>query len=164
MLAERIERIGSRMDRIRDWTCILLLGAIFVLLNIQIFFRYVLNSPLPWPEEIARTCFVWVAYVGVAKLVRERSFYAIDVFVALAPPILRTAIAVVMDLLMLAAFCLILFATWPVLQANANITTAIGTPINLLYLSLPIAAVASVFFLLINMAGSSARRNGGERQ
>ena len=28
---------------------------------VQVFFRYVLNSALPWPDEAARFCMLWMA-------------------------------------------------------------------------------------------------------
>lgn len=147
------------MDTIRDLVSGLLLAAIFVLLNIQILFRYGLNNPLSWPEEIARTCFVWVAYLGVSKLVRERSFYAIDVFVLVLPATLRWLLAITVDILTLGIFGLILYTSWPVLMANANITTAIGMPVNLLYASLPVAAVLVIFSLVVAIATTVAHVN-----
>ncbi|MCF3933720.1 TRAP transporter small permease [Acuticoccus sp. M5D2P5] len=150
------------MDTIRDVVCGLLLAAIFILLNVQILFRYVLDNPLSWPEEIARTCFVWVAYVGVAKLVRERGFYAIDVFVVMLPAPLRHLLAIAVDLLTLGIFALILYASSPVLKANANITTAIGMPVNILYASLPVAAVLVVLSLIVSLVTTGAPETGKE--
>jgi TRAP-type C4-dicarboxylate transport system permease small subunit len=73
------------VDTVRDHVCGALLIAIFVLINLQVFFRYVVSDPLSWPEEIARLLFVWAAYLGVAKLFRERLHYAMVFFIELAP-------------------------------------------------------------------------------
>ena len=32
----------------------------------QVIFRYVLAAPLPWSEELARYCFVWIVFLGGA--------------------------------------------------------------------------------------------------
>ena len=33
----------------------------------QVVFRYVLNKPLPWSEELARYMMVWIASVAAAE-------------------------------------------------------------------------------------------------
>jgi len=47
-----------------------LMAAIVVLTLAQVFWRYVLGSPLQWSEEVARYCFVWVTLLGAATLLR----------------------------------------------------------------------------------------------
>jgi TRAP-type C4-dicarboxylate transport system permease small subunit len=44
----------------------LLLLGITGLVVAQVFFRFVLSSPLPWPEELARLIFVYLVFVGGA--------------------------------------------------------------------------------------------------
>jgi TRAP-type C4-dicarboxylate transport system permease small subunit len=142
-MAPRIigERLLTAIDRVRDGICILLLAAIFILINVQVFFRYVVNDPLSWPEEIARTLFLWIVFLGVAKLFRERSNYAIDFFVGKASPRMRALTAAFVDAAAIVLFIAVLIGSWPVLAANANINTVIGLPVNLLYASLPVAAL-----------------------
>lgn len=41
--------------------------ALIVALTIaQVFFRFALNSPLVWSEELARLLLVWVTFIGAA--------------------------------------------------------------------------------------------------
>ena len=44
----------------------LLLLGITGLVVAQVFFRFVLSAPLPWPEELARLIFVYLVFVGGA--------------------------------------------------------------------------------------------------
>lgn len=159
----RIERVAAWIDIVRDAISVLLLIAIFGLLNLQVFYRYVLNDPLPWPEEIARLCFVWVAYIGIAKLVREQKFYAIDVFIGIAPFWLRSSVDILINFLALAAFIVVIISAWPVLAANITMRTATGIPMNFLYGSLPVAAAFIVFALVLSLLRCMARRKSGER-
>jgi TRAP-type C4-dicarboxylate transport system permease small subunit len=137
----RLTRIMRLVDALRDHVCGALLIAIFALINLQVFFRYVVNDPLSWPEEIARLLFVWAAYLGVAKLFRERLHYAIAFFIELAPLRVQALAGLAVDLLTAAAFVTILLGAGPVLNANAHIRTAIGVPLNWLYASLPAATI-----------------------
>jgi TRAP-type transport system small permease protein len=47
-----------------------LMAAITILTLAQVFWRYILELPLQWSEEIARYCFVWVTFLGAATLMR----------------------------------------------------------------------------------------------
>ena len=49
-----------------------LMAAIAILTLAQVFWRYVLEQPLQWSEEVARYCFVWVTFLGAATLMRLR--------------------------------------------------------------------------------------------
>ena len=46
------------------------MAAITILTLAQVFWRYILELPLQWSEEIARYCFVWVTFLGAATLMR----------------------------------------------------------------------------------------------
>ena len=166
-----LTRIMRLADALRDHVCGALLIAIFVLINLQVFFRYVVNDPLSWPEEMARLLFVWAAYLGVAKLFRERLRYAITFFIELAPLRAQAAAGLLVDGLTALAFAAVLLGAGPVLAANAHIRTAIGVPLNWLYGSLPAAtllilpAVALSFFdnmrlLLAPAEALRSMRNG----
>lgn len=47
---------------------------------IQVFFRYVLNNALPWPDEAARFCMLWMAGLMAPTAFRRGGFVAIDMF------------------------------------------------------------------------------------
>jgi len=47
-----------------------LMAAITLLTLAQVIWRYVLEMPIQWSEEVARYCFVWVTFLGAAALMR----------------------------------------------------------------------------------------------
>ena len=44
----------------------------------QVFFRYVLNNALPWPDEAARFCMLWMTGLMAPTAFRRGGFVAID--------------------------------------------------------------------------------------
>lgn len=52
---------------------------------IQVFFRYVLNNALPWPDEAARFCMLWMTGLMAPTAFRRGGFVAIDTVVLLLP-------------------------------------------------------------------------------
>ncbi|OGB90341.1 MAG: hypothetical protein A3G35_18975 [candidate division NC10 bacterium RIFCSPLOWO2_12_FULL_66_18] len=138
-------------DRARDAICVFLLAALVILIDLQVFYRYVLNDPLSWPEEIARNAFIWLVALGTVKLFRERSNYVINFFLVSAPAAVQRAAAFVYDIIALLLFIVVLVGSWPVLVANARIKTAIGLPINLLYASFAVASVLVIVAIVVSL-------------
>jgi TRAP-type C4-dicarboxylate transport system permease small subunit len=53
------------------------MAVMVVLILVQVFWRYVLDNPLPWPEEAARFLMLWLMVVAPTAL-RRGGFVAID--------------------------------------------------------------------------------------
>lgn len=52
---------------------------------IQVFFRYVLNNALPWPDEAARFCMLWMTGLMAPTAFRRGGFVAIDMLLVALP-------------------------------------------------------------------------------
>jgi TRAP-type C4-dicarboxylate transport system permease small subunit len=55
--------------------------AILVTMVLQVTFRYVLNAPLVWTEELARILYIWACYLGAPVALRRGNHVTI-VFVS----------------------------------------------------------------------------------
>lgn len=53
-------------------------GLMVVAILIQVVFRYVFNNALPWPDEAARFCMLWMAGLMAPTAFRRGGFVAID--------------------------------------------------------------------------------------
>ena len=78
-----------------------LIAAIVLITLAAVWWRYVLNAPLAWPEQISRIFFVWTTFVGAAVLYRERLHVAIDMFVLMLPKRLQVAAVWLVEILLL---------------------------------------------------------------
>jgi TRAP-type C4-dicarboxylate transport system permease small subunit len=58
-----------------------------VAILIQVFFRYVLNNALPWPDEAARFCMLWLTGLMAPTAFRRGGFVAIDMLAIALPRI-----------------------------------------------------------------------------
>ncbi|MDY7224709.1 TRAP transporter small permease [Halalkalibacterium halodurans] len=50
-----------------------------VVIALQVFMRYVIGSSLPWSEELARYCFIWLVYLGISYGVKKQRHIKVDV-------------------------------------------------------------------------------------
>jgi TRAP-type C4-dicarboxylate transport system permease small subunit len=77
---------------------------VFVIL-IQVFFRYVLNNALPWPDEAARFLMLWMTGLIAASAYRKGGFVAIDMLEQAMPR--RAAAVLSLALLVLSLVVLV---------------------------------------------------------
>lgn len=63
---------------------------------IQVFFRYVLNNALPWPDEAARFAMLWSAGLMAPTALRRGGFVAIDMISGFLPGILPRLLSLVL--------------------------------------------------------------------
>ena len=56
-----------------------------VVILLQVFFRYILDNALPWPDEAARFCMLWMTGLMAPTALRNGSFVAIDTIEAFLP-------------------------------------------------------------------------------
>ena len=66
------------MDKILSIACAVLLTFMTVLVLIQVFSRYILNSPVAFTEELVRYSLIWTGFIGAAFLLNGCLLYASD--------------------------------------------------------------------------------------
>ena len=64
---------------------IVAVAAMVIAILVQVFFRYALNNALPWPDEAARFCMLWMTGLMAPTAFRRGGFVAIDTVVRLLP-------------------------------------------------------------------------------
>ena len=69
-----------------------------VVVLLQVFFRYVLNYPLAWSEELSRFLLVWVVLLGAAIGVKRKSHFSIDIVFKKFPQKIQKNLQFAMDL------------------------------------------------------------------
>ncbi len=71
--------------RIGWWISVVAIGLMVLSILCQVFFRYVLGSPLAWSEEAARFCMLWMTGFMAPLAYRQGGFVAIDMLVQALP-------------------------------------------------------------------------------
>ena len=82
---QKVNTFFLRIGRNFAWVAILLM---VVVIMIQVFFRYVLNNALPWPDEVARFFMLWMTGLIAPSAYRWGGFVSIDMFERFLPKIL----------------------------------------------------------------------------
>ena len=81
-ILENINTFILRIGRQFAWIAILLMVIVIIL---QVFFRYVLNNALPWPDEVARFLMLWMTGFVAPSAYRWGGFVSIEMLFRLLP-------------------------------------------------------------------------------
>lgn len=73
-----LEKLISVILAICRKIAIVSLGLMVIIMLLQVFFRYVLNNSLAWPDEAARFCMLWMTGLMAPSAYRWGNFVAID--------------------------------------------------------------------------------------
>ena len=94
-LAHAVRRLDDWLSRAEDFCLAALHALIAGLVLAAVVFRYILNDPLTWSEELVIVLFGWMIFLGIANAFRMRSHIIIDVVVLYASRIVALAFGVV---------------------------------------------------------------------
>jgi len=80
-----ISLVNAQLLRLGRAIGIVAVALMVVSILVQVFFRYILNNALPWPDEAARFCMLWMTGLMAPTAFRQGGFVAIDMLVIALP-------------------------------------------------------------------------------
>ena len=89
------KKIWTSFQKLAEIFCVIGFAALFLTFIAQVFFRYVMNDPLPWSQEVAGILYVWIVCVGAATIVKEREHVSFDLIYAHVQPRNRRILALI---------------------------------------------------------------------
>jgi C4-dicarboxylate transporter DctQ subunit len=104
--------IGRWLLRRSNDIAVLLMGLMFVSFLLQIAFRYLLNQPLGWTEEVTVLCWLWVVLWCASFVLADRDEIRFDIVYTLVPPSVRRAFTFVASVAFVVLLLWSLPASW----------------------------------------------------
>lgn len=152
-------RPAELVRRVLRWTDQLFLGiaalfsAIFLTaIALQVLYRYALELPSPWTEEMARYLFIWSAFLAAAVSVGRDDQFFIPLFIDSLPPRPRRLMHIFIDLLQL-AFALIMVRYGSIMAERMMMARSpvLPMPQGVAYLVIPIAGAYMAVHLICRL-------------
>lgn len=116
-----MKRLFRHLDEI---LMVLLIGTICLVLILQVFFRWVLQSPLIWSEELARYLFVCLTMLGLSYNVRKKNNISMELLYSKMPPKVQFVISCLTDILALALFGYMIPEMYQYTMSQAGVKSA----------------------------------------
>jgi TRAP-type C4-dicarboxylate transport system permease small subunit len=146
------DNLKSWVDRVLAGFCILIVGAMTVLVTYQVVARYLFNSPSAISEVLSRYLFIWLILFGSAYVFGLREHMAIsfikekfsekvqllaDMFIELV------TVCFAISIMIIGGYSSTMRQMW-------QLDSALQIPIGMIYAAIPISGGLIVFFFLYN--------------
>ena len=99
-------RILTNLDAV---ICGATLTVCVVLVNLNVVFRYFLNSPIKWTDEVVTSLFIWTVFMGSAYAHRRHAHLGVDIVMNLIHGPTRQVIEFVMDIMQILILALLTY-------------------------------------------------------
>lgn len=152
MALRLLKTVQTALGRAEELIAMALIVALMVVVNLQIFARYLFHHPFIWPEEVSRLLLVWMTFIGAAALTRRGADLAVDTFVDMLPHRGRRVLLILRDVLLLALFAIVGLQGFELAKAVNNMPlVATGWPTALLAWPVILGAALTVFHCVLRL-------------
>jgi len=148
--------IGNKIciiiNEICKYICVILTGILVSLISIAVFYRYILQNALSWPEEIAGFCFVWLTMLGAVMCLFNKAHIGVSVLVNKFPLTLKKAVYIFMYILMLIFSYLIMSQGYLLLGiVSKQLSPTLRLNMGIEYFAIPLTGLIFLIYLLVSL-------------
>jgi TRAP-type C4-dicarboxylate transport system permease small subunit len=124
--------------------------AITIMIPVGVFFRYVLNAALSWPEPASVIMMVAFSFLGGAAVYRAKVHVAVEALLNAVAPNIRKTMLWGVDACMAATALFMLVYGWHlcVVTWQQSIAEFPGLSVGLTYVPIPLAGFFTLLFLI----------------
>lgn len=120
----------------------ILLVSMAVVIIINVFMRYVLNTGLRWGEEVAKLLMVWFTFIAMAVGVKQGLHISLHLLPKKLPLWFNTILSLLKDIVtLIIAVVFMIYGIKLVQFTSTSIMPATEWPSSILYMILPLSAV-----------------------
>jgi C4-dicarboxylate transporter DctQ subunit len=135
----------------------LVLGAAVILVGLQVFLRYIFNSPLAWVEEVGRYLFIWSVFLGTAAALAEDRHIRITALIDRLGPKAEFCSRVLGNILGLISFSYVTYFGYKIAYSNraTDFYTVPALPRVIFYLAVPVCFTIMIVYILLHLRPKS---------
>jgi TRAP-type transport system small permease protein len=147
-----IEGLATVIEKTTMAPCVILGGAMVAVVMSGVFARYVLSSPMPWTEEMARFLMNWMALLGASIATRYRAHLGLLYFVQKLPLPLQRLAKLFMDILiMIFLYFLTVEGVKMAAAAKGQVEPTTGMTMNYILICVPLCGLLMFIQLALQM-------------
>ena len=138
-------------------TCITL-SLCTILVNANIFSRYLFNAPILWAEEVATSLFIWTVFIGSAYAYRTHAHLGVDILVKMLPEKAKKGVGLAVDIIEIAVlFMLTYVSAQYVMNSWTRVTDVLMMPRWYFSIAVPIgfgwSLLYAIYFFVQDIRG-----------
>jgi len=119
------------MRRLADAVLALMMAVMFIAFILQVVFRYVINLPLAWTDEVCNLVWLWGIFWGASLVMRNSDDIRFDMVYALLKPQVRRVLTIIASTALVVILALSLPASWSYISfMKVERSASLGIPMN----------------------------------
>jgi len=147
--------IRKIIEKSLEWLLVFFMSVLVIDVLWQVTSRYIMNSPSSFTDELAGFLLIWVGLLGAAYVAGKREHLAIDLLIQRSGPKRKFYLEMIISavIIIFSVAVMIIGGTWLVytrLFLSVK-SAALGLPLGLVYLVLPVSGVLITYFDIDNM-------------
>lgn len=122
---------GGALRRAAEAVQALMMAVMFAAFIAQVVFRYVINLPLAWTDEVCNLVWLWGIFWGASFVMRNSDDIRFDMVYTLLPARIRRVLTLVASSALVLIFGLSIPASWSYVSfMKVERTASLGIPMN----------------------------------
>ena len=145
------ENLGRFIEMAAGAWCVICFVAMTLVALMGVFFRYVMQNPFMWTEEVARYLLVWMGFTAISIALRQGRHIKIEIAEKVAPKPVAKFLNYLVDAL-IALFMGVLFYQGVLMTAN-NMLSASTFPLSMewIVVAVPVGAGLTLLQLFLGV-------------
>ncbi len=150
-IVDTAEKIGLAIEKICGALCVFCFAAMTLVAILGVFFRYVMQSPFMWTEEVARYLLVWLGFTAVSIALRQDKHIKVEVMAGFVPLIVVKLMSYLVDILIAIFFIVLLWQGYLMTVNNIMMASTFQISMAWILAAVPVAAALTLVQLFLNV-------------
>ncbi len=140
-----IEKVATTINKCFLWLASINMGALVIIICLDLTLRYFFNSPLIWATEITEISLLYITFLGTAWVFREDGHVVIDIFTGKAVGRKKDILTMISYMIVGMVSALLIYygfiTTYDHFKRKVFNPTIMETPIALIIMIIPIGSI-----------------------
>lgn len=145
------DKSGLIIEKICGAVCVLCFAAMTLVAILGVFFRYIMQSPFMWTEEVARYLLVWLGFTAINIALRQDRHIKVEIITKLVPPVVAKIVSYLVDALIAFFFIVLLQQGYLLTVNNMMMASTFHLSMAWILVAVPLAAALTLIQLLLGV-------------
>lgn len=155
-----LDKLTNIIVKILTYLCIIAITVLAAIVFIQVVSRF-FEVSLPATEELARLFIVWLTFLGASLAIHEKMHLGVRYFVSLASEKNQKIIDAFIYILTAVLLAILAFYGFKLsISAMSTASATLKVPMGIFYLAIPLSALFSIYFVIVNIINPHPEEQG----
>lgn len=148
-----MNKLREIINKFTEYLSCIILALMTILVTWQVITRFVFKNPSTVTEALAKYLFIWLVLITAAYVLGKREHMAIEFFINRFKRKTQLVLNMITEVVIFVFSAIVMTYGGGFIALNAMNQTdaALGIPVGIVYLALPIAGVLLMFYSICNM-------------